>query len=139
MIMGLITGLLGCDRSDPQAVVLTEQWAEAAVAGDLEQAGQLTYGEAGEPDSLDGLARSLTAYRDEYGPPVVEVDEHQEIGDLQVVCLRFDYQDFAVDGGMVLRVWPEEGLKLWEYRPGLSNCVNSEPGMTTTLPEVPTP
>lgn len=123
---------------DPQAVVMTEEWAEAAVVGDLDQAGELTYGEAGEPDALEELARSLTAYRNEYGPPVIEIDGYHELGDLQVVCLRFDYQDFAVDGGMVLRVWPEAGLKLWEYRTGLSNCVDRKPGVTTTLPEVPT-
>lgn len=138
IVLGLTAGLVGCAQSDPQAVVMTEKWAEAAVAGDTEEAGHLTYGEAGEPDALDGLARSLTAYRDEYGPPAVEIDDHHELGDLQVVCLRFDYQDFAVDGGMVLRMWPGQGLKLWEYRTGHSVCIGGEPGATTTLPEVKT-
>lgn len=138
IFLGLATTLLGCAQSDAEAVSMTEEWAEMALAGNFEQASQLTHGEAGEPDSLDGLARSLSGYRDGYGSPVVEVDDPQELGDQQVVCLRFDFEEFAVDGGMVLRTWPEEGLKLWEYRSGLSSCVDQEPGVTTTLPEVPT-
>lgn len=136
LTLGICMVLFGCDQSDPQAVMLTEEWAEAAIAGDLEQAGRLTYGEAGETEALDGLARSLVAYRDEYGAPVVEVNDHNRTGDLEVACLRFDYGDFAIDGGMVLRTWPDEGLRLWEYRTGLSNCVDGRPGVTTTLPEI---
>jgi hypothetical protein len=136
LIFGISLVVFGCDQSDPPAVVLTKEWAEAAVAGEFEQAGRLTYGEAGEPEGLNGLARTLNAYGGEYGPPVVKVGNHDEIGDLEFVCLRFDYRDFAVDGGMVLRTWPEQGLKLWEYRPGLSTCVDVEPGATSTLPEV---
>jgi hypothetical protein len=41
------------------------------------------------------------------------IDQNDMIGDLEIVCLRLDYGDFAVDGGMVLRSWREGGLRVW--------------------------
>lgn len=43
---GYLPILLGCARSDPPAVAMTEEWVEAALAGDLEQAERWTYGES---------------------------------------------------------------------------------------------
>jgi hypothetical protein len=120
-----------------QAVELAEEWVNAVLDGEFETARQLTYGEAGEPESLNGLARTLFAYQTEYGQPVIRVGEATISTRGEVVCMRFDYGDFAIDGGMVLRDWPDQGLRLWEYRSGDSACVDADAAATTTLPEVP--
>lgn len=119
---------------------MTREWVAGASQGRFEEIARLTYGEMGEPEALDRLARQLHDWAQRFGPPQVEVG----VGDVDqlfvIVCVHADYGEARVDGGMLLRDVEGVGLRLWEFRSQLHSdgwsCAGPgfDPSTTTTQP-----
>lgn len=112
-----------------------EEWIDGALDGDFEDIARLTYGEFGEPDALDRLARQIYVYAETYGPPAVRIAPFGVDGALDFTCVSIDFSEVRYSGAIVTRTWPELGARLWEFRSNTEGC----PGFsaaTTTMPDL---
>ena len=117
-----------------EAVALTKDWISRALEGDFGGARRLTHGENGERVALDGLAESLFARTHLHGRPSVLVFHHATTEDgLVHVCAVFRFPELVMNGSLVSRQWPGQGLKVWEFRGGMEGC-GGNLMVTTTLP-----
>ncbi|HKX74721.1 MAG TPA: hypothetical protein VJR05_04950 [Acidimicrobiia bacterium] len=136
--------LAACTEAEPAEVTaemqtigeaesLTRFWIALVLEGELDHARLLTHGVAGEPDALQAVAELILSYHRRYGAPVVEVFPHNSSGELTHMCVRWRFPGFVMDGGLVLRRWPDIGMRLWEFRGGMEGCIGNAL-TTTTLP-----
>lgn len=115
------------------AVDLVERWLDGAVAGEFDLIAPLTYGTAGEPAALDGLARQLAHLAAVQGEPAIGVEHFLSDGDTEYVCVDLAYDTDRVQGGILARPAPDGTLLLWEFRP-MEGCLDRDPAATTTGP-----
>jgi hypothetical protein len=119
-------------------VPMVRQWLEGALAGRFDDIAALTYGEFGEPEAMAQFAQALHGYQAQYGEPVVTVTPFETSGgDLAFTCIAVDFSTFQIRGGIVVREWPDQGRRLWEFRNAMIGCAGEE-SVTTTLPPLPT-
>lgn len=119
----------------PETTDLVSQWIEGAVEGEFGEIGRLTYGEFGEPEALDRLARQIHAYSEEYGPPSVEILPLGSGDTLDYTCVDIRFGDVRYAGAIVTRTWPEIGTRLWEFRTNTEGCPGAS-AATTTMPDL---
>jgi hypothetical protein len=137
------SGSGGGPVASSEAIVLVEDWIDGALKGDFEDIALLTYGESGEPEALDLLAREIHSYADRYGQPTVAISPPLEGGPISMsqICVRLDFDEMVLVGGMVALAWDDLGLRLWEFRQNMQECLgastvttthSAEPSLTTT-------
>ena len=112
-----------------------EAWIDGALDGDFEDIAELTYGEAGEPEALDRLARQIHSHAARYGPPTVEITPFEMDHTFDYTCIRLDFGETTVTGAIVTLTWPDLGPRLWEFRNNMEGCRGSS-AVTTTLPDL---
>lgn len=112
-----------------------EEWIEGALKGDFEDIALLTYGEFGEPEALDRLARLIHSYAEGYGPPTVAISPFEMENTLDFTCVELNFGGAILTGAMVTRSWPELGPRLWEFRSNMEGCPDSS-AVTTTRPDL---
>lgn len=106
-----------------EAVVLTKDWIHRALTGDFGGARQLTRGQNGEPEALDGLAETLFLRNHRHGLPTVLVFHHSTTEDGVVfVCAVFRFPELVMNGALVSRQWPGQGLRVSEFHGGMEGC-----------------
>ena len=125
----------GVPVGSPGATELVEEWLEGALDGDFEGIARLTHGTAGEPEALDRLARVIHSYAERYGPPTVAISPFEMEGTFDFTCVRLDFDEVILVGGMVTRSWPELGPRLWEFRTNMEGCLGLSV-VTTTMPDL---
>jgi hypothetical protein len=102
-------------------------WVDAALDGRFQDAADLTYGDAGEPEAMDNFARQLRQLS-ERGTPKISIFalldpvEAATVEPLEYLCLNLVFGDQVVSGAMVLRDWDVLGSKIWEFRPRTVGC-----------------
>ena len=105
--------------TDPSAtaVELVEEWIDHALTGAFVDAAELTYGEFGEPATMERLAEHIhdRARNESTGPQVTVLDRGTD-GVQTYTCFRIEYGDGADVGMILTRVWPDLGERVWEYR-----------------------
>jgi len=112
---------------------LVEEWIDGALDGDFEDINRLTYGTAGEPEALDRLAKVIHSHAQRYGQPTMEISPWPVEHTFDFTCVRLDFGELILVGGMVTRSWPELGSRLWEFRSNMEGCLGSS-AVTTTQP-----
>lgn len=114
---------------------MVREWIDGALAGRFEDISGLAYGEHSEPEALAALAEVIHGYSLQYGEPDTNVNAFEtDSSDLAFTCVTLDFGDVRIEGGMVVREWPDLGRRLWEFRTGMTGCA-AESESTTTLPD----
>lgn len=117
-------------------LAMVEDWVNGALDGRFEEIATLTYGEHGEPEALASLAAEINNRRLQFGEPTVDLFPFAPRGtDLAFTCIDLDFGGFSIDGALVVREWPDQGRKLWEFRNAMEGCTSGPP-VTTTFPEM---
>lgn len=131
-----------CVRGSPDAprqpaldpgVVLAARWMKAATSGNVVAARALVFDPQLGDRSVDGLLGLIEDYNRTLGPPSPWIaDEiHPSSGPaMTFVCFSLDYPGYRLDGALVLRAWPDGGLRVWEYR-RMEGCVRGAVSITT--------
>lgn len=130
----------GWPGRQPEEVRLAEDWVTAVLEGDLQGVTELTFGEFGEPQAILEFARRVSAYSEEYPDPIATVASGLHAAsspELSFVCVRFDFTEFVLEGGLTFRSWDDLGLRVWEFRDGMEACTSTPGDVTTTRPELP--
>lgn len=114
---------------------MVAEWVSGALDGEFDDIARLTYGEFGEPEALDRLARTIHSYQERYGRPTVEIAPYEagRTHPLRFTCVHLDFGEAALTGAIVTRSWPELGRRLWEFRSNMEGCPGSS-AVTTTAP-----
>ncbi len=112
-----------------------EEWIDGALNGDFEDIARLTYGEFGEPDALDRLARLIHSHAERYGSPTVGITPYEVEHTFDFTCVELNFGGAILTGAMVTRSWPELGPRLWEFRSNMEGCLGFSV-VTTTMPDL---
>ena len=103
-------------------VAIVEAWVTEVFSGDYERAATFVYGEMGEPEGMDRLARMVNGYeRASLWLYEASPDVSGPGSDLRNVCAVFEGEGLPLFGAIVMRTW-DIGDRIWEFRPNTTAC-----------------
>ncbi len=103
-------------------VAIVVAWVTESFSGDYERAAEFVFGEMGEPEGMDRLARVVNGYeRVSLWLYEAAPDVSGPGSDLRSVCAVFEGEGGPLFGAVVMRTW-DIGDRIWEFRPNTTAC-----------------